>query len=137
MVMKRDQGDLSKDWNISKDMNSLNKNFTCYPGHIHQPLFNMIPIKNWVVDELHVMLRITDRLWALIIQEFKETKKWNDYTRKLIIEEMGRIKVNFHFYEDHETKIWHHTSLMGSEKLKVLQDFDFRKFFRPSRAQQI
>ena len=73
-------------------------------GHIHQLLFNMIPIKNWVVDEWHEMLRITDRLWALIIQEFKETKKWNDYTRKLIIVEMGRIKVNFHFYEDHETK---------------------------------
>ena len=50
---------------------------------------------------------------------------------------MRRIKVNFHFYEDHETKIWHHTSLMGPEKLKVLQDFDLSKFFRPSRAQQI
>ena len=49
-----------------------------------------------MVDELHVMLRITNRLWALI-QEFKETKKWNDYTRKLIIEEMRRIKLTFIF----------------------------------------
>ena len=64
----------------------------------------MIPIQNWVVDELHVMLRITDRLWALIIQEFKEMNKWNDYTRKIIVNEMQCIGVNFHFYEDHETK---------------------------------
>src|SRR6266480_2543977 len=83
------------------------------------------------------MLRITDCLWALIIQEFKEMNKWNDYTQKLIIEEMKRIGVNFHFYKDHETKAWHYTSLMGPEKLKVLQHFDFSKFFRSSRAQKI
>jgi hypothetical protein len=74
-VTKHDQGDLSKDWKITKNMDNLKENATCYPGHIKQPLFNMIPIKNWVVDELHIMLRITDRLWALVIQEFKEMNK--------------------------------------------------------------
>ena len=136
-VTKHDQGDLSKDWKITTNMDNLKENATCYPGHIKQPLFDMIPIKNWVVDELHIMLRITDRLWALVIQEFKEMNKWNDYTRKLIIEEMKRIGVNFHFYEDRETKSWHHTSLMGPEKLKVLQKLDFNRFFRSSRAQQL
>lgn len=136
-VTKHDQGDLSKDWKITKNMDNLKENASCYPGHIKQPLFNMVPIKNWVVDELHVMLRITDRLWALVIQEFKEMNKWNDYTRKLIIEEMNRIGVNFHFYEDRETKTWNHTSLMGPEKLKVLQKLNFNRFFRSSRAQQL
>ena len=55
-VIRNDQGDLSKCWNITKDMESLEKDFTCYSGHIKPPLFNMIPIKNWVVDELHIML---------------------------------------------------------------------------------
>jgi len=137
IVTKHDQGDLSKTWKITKDMDNLKESATYYPGHIKQPLFDMIPIKNWVVDELHIMLRISDRLWALIIQEFKEMGKWNDYTRKLIIEEMKRIGVNFHFYEDRETKMWHHTSLMGPEKLKVLQKLDFNRFFRSSRAQQL
>jgi hypothetical protein len=136
-VTRNDQGDLSKCWNITKDMEHLKEDFTCFSGHIKQPLFDMIPIKNWVVDELHVMLRITDRLWALVIQEFKEMNKWNDYTRKLIMEEMKRIEVNFHFYENHETKTWQYTSLMGPDKLKVLQHFNFNKFFRSSRAQQI
>src|SRR5438552_1082788 len=97
----------------------------------------MIPIQNWVVDKLHVMLQITDRLWTLIIQEFKEMNKWNNYIRKLIIEEMKHISVNFYFYKDHKTKAWHHTSLIESEKLKVLQHFDFSKFFRSLRAQKI
>lgn len=101
-------------------MDNLKENITCYPGHIKQLLFNMILIKNWVVDELHVMLWITDHFWALVIQEFKEINKWNDYTWKLIIEEINRIGVNFHFYEDCEIKTWNHTSLMGSEKFKVL-----------------
>lgn len=31
-------------------------------GHIHLPLFSMISIDHIVFDELHVFLRITDRL---------------------------------------------------------------------------
>jgi len=37
-------------------MENLKNNFTYYSSHINQLLFNMIPIKNWVVDELYVML---------------------------------------------------------------------------------
>jgi hypothetical protein len=36
-----------------------------------------------------------------------------------------------------QSKAWNHTSLMGPEKLKVLQNFDFSKIFRYSRACQI
>nr|CAG8570012.1 2504_t:CDS:2 [Entrophospora candida] len=50
-------------------MNMLINNHSFCPGHICQPLFHMIPLENWFADELHVMLRITDRLWVLILAE--------------------------------------------------------------------
>ena len=44
------------EWVIKKDMKHLKEDFKQYKGHIHPPLFTMIPLKNWVPDELHVML---------------------------------------------------------------------------------
>jgi len=61
-------------WTISKNIESLAINYTNTPGHIHKLLFSMIPIQNWVVDRLHLMLQIFDRLWTLIISELKSTK---------------------------------------------------------------
>ncbi|PKY42471.1 hypothetical protein RhiirA4_456294 [Rhizophagus irregularis] len=41
----------------------------CRNSHHKKLLFDMIEIENYLVDELHVMLRITDRLWSLVICE--------------------------------------------------------------------
>ncbi|GBC46246.2 hypothetical protein GLOIN_2v1788738 [Rhizophagus irregularis DAOM 181602=DAOM 197198] len=47
--------------------------------HINPPLFSMIPIENIIFDELHALLRITDRLWELMLAEIQE----NELIRKL------------------------------------------------------
>ncbi|CAG8857116.1 45413_t:CDS:1, partial [Gigaspora margarita] len=53
-------GDFNYDWIISKNMNDINQNFIKKDGHTKKPLFPMIAINYWVVDELHLLLRITD-----------------------------------------------------------------------------
>ncbi|RHZ53700.1 hypothetical protein Glove_438g53 [Diversispora epigaea] len=102
-------GDLSKDWNIEKNIDEISKNYININGHINPPLFSMIPIGHLVFDELHVLLRITDRLWELVIAEIKER----------------------------ESKNWEYTSLVGDDKEIVLKFFNLELLFRPSRANLI
>ena len=50
-------------------MDNIKVNYKQINGHIKEPLFHMISLNNWVVDELHIFLRITDRLWELMISD--------------------------------------------------------------------
>ena len=117
-------------------MDELNINCNAYNGHHSSQLFNMIPLDHWVPDELHVMLRITDRLWSLVLHEIKESVYFNDFARKIIVKEMNRIKVQFQFWQDKD-QTWSHTSLMGQDKLKVLQFFDIGKILLLSQVNPI
>ncbi|CAG8449149.1 2827_t:CDS:2 [Scutellospora calospora] len=49
-------------------------------------------------------------------------------------EEMSRIKVSFKFWQNHESKDWDYISLMGDDKLKILQFFDLSTIFSKSHA---
>ena len=104
------------------------------PGHIKPPLLHMIPLNHYVPDELHVMLRIWDRLWDLVLQELKVQNQFNDLTRTKIIAEMRRISVSYHFWQDQGTQNWSYTSLMGGDKEIVLKRFNFGTIFNEERA---
>jgi len=101
---------------MTKIMEQLNNNYKIYNGHQNPPLFKMIPLDHWLVDELHVMLRITDCLWNLMLNELKEQDFFDDLIRNIIINEMGRIKVKFQFWKDKGSQNWNYTSLMGEIK---------------------
>ncbi|GBC35766.2 hypothetical protein GLOIN_2v1762662 [Rhizophagus irregularis DAOM 181602=DAOM 197198] len=88
-----------------KSMSSLNKNPTAYPGHKLPSLFNMISLKNHVPDKLHIMLRITDCLWELVLQEIKNERLFNDITQNIIIKEMENLKIRFEFWNIHERAV--------------------------------
>jgi hypothetical protein len=118
-------------------MDELKANCKAYDGHHSMPLFDMIPIDHWIPDELHVLLRITDRLWSLVLHEIIESGYFNDTAREIIVKEMNRIKVKFQFWQERESKTWNFTSLMGGDKLKVLQFFDLSKVLPLSRAKII
>ncbi|GET00585.1 hypothetical protein GLOIN_2v1478248 [Rhizophagus clarus] len=133
-ISKPQQGNLSKEWTINKNINKLIEKNNYYEGHFRKPLFDMIPLDHWLPNELHVMLRITDRLWSLLIAELVEQNSFNDTARKIIIDEMKKIKVNFQFWQDQGSKTWNYTSLMGNDKLKVLQFFDLTKILSRRRA---
>lgn len=106
-------------------------------GYKYRLLFSMIPICNWVIDELHLLLRIFDRLWNLILSELRSTHCFNDQIHQVIISEMKRIRVQFYFREDQNTKTWLFTTLSGNDRLKVLRDFDLNVIFTPERAAKI
>ncbi len=132
-ISKHDQGNNQTNWRISKEIEKINE----YPGHNKRPLFYMISLNNWVPDELHIMLRIWDRLWSLVISELKESNQFDDVCRKEIMQEMGRIGVNFQFWKEHGADAWNHTSLMGDDKLKVLKNFNLGQILPPTRAKKI
>ncbi|CAB4439636.1 unnamed protein product [Rhizophagus irregularis] len=117
--------------------NQIRENYTFYKGHVRPAIFDMIPLQNWVPDELHIMLRITDVLWRLVIDELKSRNTWGDRARNVIVEEMKRVDVKFHFWLEVGSTNWQYTSLMGQDKLIVLQHFDLTKLFPNSRATQI
>jgi hypothetical protein len=114
--------------------NHASQTSTPPPGHLKAPLLSMIPLDHYVPDELHIMLRIWDRMWALVIQELKSENRFNDYTRTIICMEMKRISVRFHFWQDHNTQNWSYTSLMGGDKEIVLCNFNFEVIFNKERA---
>ena len=80
-------------------MDILNLNPVAYPGHNLPPLFGMISLMKYVPDKLHIMLRITDQLWELALQEIKNNDLFNDITQNIIIEEMKKLKIWFEFWK--------------------------------------
>ena len=136
-ITKNQRGDGKFEWTISKVMSVLNENPKAYPGHHSPPLFNMISLDNYVPDKLHIMLRITDHLWELVLQEVKNEGLFNDITRNVIVKEMANLKIRFEFWKVRDTDNWCYTSLMGNDKLCILQKFNLAKLFNPEHAKLI
>ncbi|GES92367.1 hypothetical protein GLOIN_2v1478248 [Rhizophagus clarus] len=136
---KDERGRLETNWKMTKTMEQLNFDYTVYKGHQQVPLFNMIPLDHWLIDELHVMLRITDHLWNLMLNELREMDLFDDLARGVIVKEMDHIKVKFQFWKEKGkgSESWNYTSLMGEDKMKVLKEFNLGLLFSPSRAIKI
>jgi len=66
LCTKENIGNKHKVCVIEKNMNQL-ISVNPPPGHVKTPLLQMIPLDHYVPDELHVMLRIWDRLWMLAL----------------------------------------------------------------------
>ncbi|RGB28240.1 hypothetical protein C1646_797379 [Rhizophagus diaphanus] len=128
-VTKCNQG---YDWKISKKMENIHE----YSGHNRKPLFYMIPLDKWIPDKLHILLRIWDRLWCLVLAELKEFNQFDNICRDEIVKEMDRIGVNFQFWQE-KSNTWNHTSLMGDDKKKVLKNFNFNCILPPLRAKAV
>ncbi|CAG8626596.1 9324_t:CDS:1, partial [Gigaspora rosea] len=86
---------------------------------------------NWIPDELHILLRVTDRLWSLVLAEFDIN---NNKIRNIVCEEMKWIGISFCFWQEHNSRIWNVTLLTGDKKLKMLCEFDLTKLFNQQRA---
>jgi hypothetical protein len=123
---------------ISKSMDNIKANYNQINGHIREPLFHMILLKNWVVDELHIFLRITDRLWELMISDLCRETTDEEVWKDIILLEMKRLNISFQFWHEKNTNNLSYTSLMGPDKLKILKEFDLFAIFQSiTRAIQI
>jgi hypothetical protein len=104
-------------------------------------LFQEIDQGNWIPDELHLMLQISDVLLQCLFYELIKQKDFISNIQTLIIEEMKRLHVYFEFYSPNtKNGKWEWTSLMGPDKKKILKDFQVANFFRKqqfTRGQEI
>ncbi|GES80122.1 hypothetical protein GLOIN_2v1817388 [Rhizophagus clarus] len=98
-------------------------------------LFQEIDQNNWIIDELHLMLQISDVLFQCLFYELIKKKDFANNTQILIIAEMKRLHIHFEFYPP-TTKNgkWEWTSLMGLDKEKILKDFQIRHLFDEQQA---
>ncbi|RIB29802.1 hypothetical protein C2G38_2055876, partial [Gigaspora rosea] len=97
----------------------------------------MIPIKHWVCDSLHAMLRISDRLWELFLSDLQRGGQLNENLQNLILTEMKRLRINhFHFWIENTTQSSSYTSLMGPDKLNILENFGFTNFISKEFSQE-
>ncbi|CAB4425823.1 unnamed protein product [Rhizophagus irregularis] len=121
---------------INKSMDDIKINYKQINGHIKEPLFYMIPLQNWVVDELHIFLWITDRLWELMISDLRRETADEEIWKAKILLEMQRLNISFQFWHEKNTNNLLYTSLMGPDKF--LKGFDlFAVFQSIMRAIQI
>lgn len=119
-------------------MDNIKLNYNQINGHARGPLFHMIPLHNWVVDELHIFLRITDRLWELMLADLRRETVNEEIWKEKILSEMKRLKISFQFWYERNSNNLSHTSLMGPDKLKVLRELDLTAIFQSrTRAMQI
>ena len=105
-------------------MNKKMEQISTYPGHNKKPLFEMIPLDQWVPDELHIMLQIWDYLWNLVLTELRESNQFDDICYDEIIQEADHISVQFQFWKECSDNTWNYTSLMGGDRLKILKNFN-------------
>ncbi len=122
---------------IIKSMETIKANYPPLNGHSKEPLFHMIPICNWVCDELHILLRITDRLWELMLSDLTREQVEEVVWQTKILNEMKRLKIAFQFWREKGSNDLSYTSLMGPDKLKVFRDLDLTAIFQSTiRATQ-
>ncbi|CAG8834673.1 44468_t:CDS:2 [Gigaspora margarita] len=136
LCSKKEIGIKSKVYMIEKTMEQL-QTTKLPPGHSKAPLLYMIPLEHYVPDLLHVMLRIWDRMWSLVIQELKSENRYDDNIRTIISLEIQKISVKFHFWQDHDTQNWNNTPLMEDDKELVLHNFNFELIFNKKQGMQI
>ena len=123
---------------INKSMDEIKVNYNQINGHIKEPLFYIIPLQNWVCDELHIFLRITDRLWELMLSDLHHENSNEEVWKEKILLEMQRLKITFQFWHEKNNNNLSYTSLMGPDKLKILKEFNITAIFQSTeRAIQI
>jgi hypothetical protein len=123
---------------INKSIDDIKSNYNQINGHTKEPLFHMITLQNWVVDELHIFLRITDRLMELMLSDLRRETANEETWKEKILLEMKRLKIPFQFWYERNSNNLSHTSLMGPDKLKILRELDLTAIFQSrARAMQI
>ncbi|PKC68850.1 hypothetical protein RhiirA1_456734 [Rhizophagus irregularis] len=130
----------SGDWKfmaLIKELKAANSKYF----YVEDPsLFPVIELNNWIPNELHIMLRITDILMDCLFKDLMmDLNDFKKITKGLIEKEMQRIGlIHFQFFESKSKgKFWDWTTLTGPERLIMLQYFDVTKFIASDRGKKI
>ena len=122
-------GELKRTLQEIRNFHNSNK-FCC----IHLPLFD-IELDHVVLDELHLMMRVTDRLTENVITEVMERDRKTDFLKKKgeekgiylkrLIRVINEVGITFSVWEKSNgdgkgSGVYDWTSLVGSDKKKLL-----------------
>ncbi|RHZ49459.1 hypothetical protein Glove_520g20 [Diversispora epigaea] len=104
-------------------------------GNKKSSIFPVIDLLNYIPDELHTLLRISDILMESL---FKDLFRRNDFERNIkekIEKKMSELNIHFEFYRNNSSRSsWSWTSLMGPDKKKMLQHFPISEFISGVRG---
>ena len=129
-----------------KTLCSSKDNFGC----IHEPLLN-IPLTHVIPDELHLLLRITDKLLQNIIDEVLERDAVEDFYKPRghpkgiyltrLMKAINDLGISFSVWnkknaDGSESQVKEFTSLLGSQKKKLLSGLpsSLHEFLYPNTA---
>ncbi|CAG8670281.1 14673_t:CDS:1, partial [Racocetra fulgida] len=80
---------------ITKSLEIIKTDYSKINDHLNEPLFYMIPLYNWVCDKLHIFLRVTDRLWELMLLDLDREQVKETIWQTRILDKMKRLKIAF------------------------------------------
>eukprot|EP00733_Pompholyxophrys_punicea_P001891 Pompholyxophrys_punicea_v1_NODE_1144_length_912_cov_2.774796.p1 type:complete len:200 gc:universal NODE_1144_length_912_cov_2.774796:701-102(-) len=129
-------------WKISRDtkktLEAFKNGWPLPPGQIRLPIFSL-PHCRYILDILHLFLRISDTLMKAAIDEMisflPNSKDEEEMLLKFILEARRcRVKIEFWRQETSNTLSW--TSLMGEDKFLILKNFNLEIIMPSSRAAQ-
>ena len=106
--------------NLVVEANSKNINYQL--GYIRKPLISFIDFNDCIIDLLHLLLRVTDRLFDLFFQtldSFEQNKKEQSLMRLFMDKLVSKCAINSPYYvADGKVKL---KSLNGNERLRILE----------------
>jgi hypothetical protein len=152
---KDDFTDKSLEWSISDPLKGArsheelikivqlpNNSKTIKYGYDKLPLFkDIIPINRYMIDMLHLFLRISDSLINLLVKDCTLFDKFESWTlTRFDVTEFKHLnsfqkylnekcKVNFRFVWLSETKKLTWRDLVGPEKIRLFENFDLIEIF--------
>ncbi|EXX73390.1 hypothetical protein RirG_060640 [Rhizophagus irregularis DAOM 197198w] len=92
-------------------------------------LFPAINQENYIPDELHLLLRISDVLMECLFADLIKNKDFSKQIKSAIELAFKNIKVHFEFFQSKSTgKQWNWISLMGPDKKIMLEKFPVSQF---------
>ncbi|RHZ68619.1 hypothetical protein Glove_294g123 [Diversispora epigaea] len=113
-------------WNM--DINFENTGNTACKNR-KPAIFPAIKQENYIPDELHLLLRISDILLECFFSDLMKKKEFSKQIKPAIELAFQNIKIHFEFFQSKSTgKQWNWTSLMGPDKKKMLEKFPVSQF---------
>lgn len=97
---KKSDNDLRKDWNLRDRSHQESKENQNSFGYINQPMFKFIKFEEIVVDNLHLLLRITDVIFEKLITfiEHLDSKNRDSIYFKRLTDFLIGLKITSPFY---------------------------------------
>lgn len=149
-VNKKNRQDMSKGLNVYWHPNIRRQYHTNWhkdPGCKHQPLFK-IPLDHVIIDELHLMLCVSDRLEEGLIYEMldwdeednfgKQKSQWTSTHLDRAVTAIRSCGVGFSVWQNKEGK-YEWTSLMGGDKKRQLRNLPdkFDDILKPDKKDAV